>query len=59
VREEAEQELDSPVDGLADRLVVTRAVLEEAAENAEIWPLQRITLRPANGLPMAIAERKT
>jgi cytochrome P450 len=25
---------------------------------AEVWPLQRITLRPANGLPMRIRPRK-
>lgn len=30
VREEAERELSGPVEGLADRLVVTRAVVEEA-----------------------------
>lgn len=30
VREEAERELKRPLDGLADRLVVTRAVVEEA-----------------------------
>ncbi|HLZ03550.1 MAG TPA: cytochrome P450 [Bradyrhizobium sp.] len=161
VREEAERELDGPIDGLPDRLVVTKAVIEEAlrlyppiaavsrsaekgdrlgevdikrgsliviapyvlhrhqglwsrpdifdpsrfmpdargsiprfaympfgvgpricigaafalqeaaivlavlvrrfdmrlAQNAEIWPQQRITLRPANGLPMDIVER--
>jgi len=30
VQKEAERELDGPVDGLADRLVLTRAVIEEA-----------------------------
>lgn len=30
VQEEAEREMDGPVDGLAERLVVTRAVVEEA-----------------------------
>nr|WP_246754219.1 cytochrome P450 [Bradyrhizobium diazoefficiens] len=30
VQEEAERELDAPVDGVAERLVVTRAVVEEA-----------------------------
>ena len=29
------------------------------APGAKVWPLQRITLRPANGLPMRIEARST
>jgi cytochrome P450 len=30
----------------------------ELLPGIKVWPLQRITLRPANGLPMRIRERR-
>jgi cytochrome P450 len=37
--------------------VLTRDFEIRLTEDAEVWPLQRITLRPANGLPMQVKAR--
>jgi cytochrome P450 len=37
--------------------VLTREFEIRLTEDAEVWPLQRITLRPANGLPMQVTAR--
>ena len=38
--------------------VLTRYFDLRLSPEADVWPLQRITLRPANGLPMKISERR-
>jgi cytochrome P450 len=38
--------------------VLTRHFDMRPLPNAQVWPLQRITLRPATGLPMALIRRK-
>ena len=39
--------------------VLVRGFDMRLSESADVWPLQRITLRPAKGLPMEIAEWST
>jgi cytochrome P450 len=39
--------------------VLTRHFDLQLAPHADVWPLQRITLRPANGLPMHLIQRKS
>jgi cytochrome P450 len=38
--------------------VLTRRFNLELLPGAEVWPVQRITLRPANGLPMRLRDRR-
>ena len=37
--------------------VLTRSFDLRLSPNADVWPLQRLTLRPANGLPMEVSQR--
>ena len=38
--------------------VLTRRFEMRLLPGAEVWPLQRVTLRPANGLPMQLVRRR-